>query len=107
MQRIWTKVGYRLQIRKQSILANHTLFAQLTKPVAPFIKDVNSVLLKHQKGMLKCLREHFCQLLNSVTVQHLETSREQIGEEIYLTKAEVTTAIKSLKAGKVPGEDDI
>ena len=30
MERIWTKVGYRLQIGKQSILANHTSFAQQT-----------------------------------------------------------------------------
>ena len=45
--------------------------------------------------------------LNSVTVQHWETSEERFGEEIYLIEAEVNTAIKSLKAGKAPGEDDI
>ena len=28
-------------------------------------------------------------------------------KEIYLTKAEVSTAVKSLKAGKAPGKDDI
>ena len=37
----------------------------------------------------------------------METSEKQIGYEIYLTKAKVSTAIKSLKAGKAPGEDDI
>ena len=37
----------------------------------------------------------------------METSEEQFGEEIYQTKAEVSTAIKSLKADKAPGEDDI
>ena len=36
----------------------------------------------------------------------MERSKEQIGEEIYLTDAEVSTTIKSLKVGKVPGEDD-
>ena len=33
----------------------------------------------------------------------METSEEQIGKEIHLTEAEVSTAIKSLKAGKAPG----
>ena len=37
----------------------------------------------------------------------METSEEQISEEIYLTKAKVSTAIKSLKAGNAPGEDNI
>ena len=37
----------------------------------------------------------------------MKTSKAQIGGEVYLIKAEVNTAIKSLKAGKAPGEDDI
>ena len=37
----------------------------------------------------------------------METSGEQIGEEIHLTEAEMSAVIKSLKAGKAPGEDDI
>ena len=49
---IWTKVGYRLQIGKQSILANHTSFREKRTPVAIFIEDTNGVLLKHQKGIL-------------------------------------------------------
>ena len=40
-----------------------------------------------------------------MTVQRLETSEKQIGEESYSTG--VSTAIKSLKAGKAPGEGDI
>ena len=43
------------------------------------------------KEYSKLLREHFCQVLNPVTVQHLETSEERIGEEIYQNKAEVRT----------------
>ena len=37
----------------------------------------------------------------------LETSEEQIGEEIHLREAEASTAIKSLKAGKAASKDDI
>ena len=65
------------------------------------------MLLKHQIGILKFWREYFCESLNTVIVQHLETSQEQIDEEIYLTEPEVGTGIKSLKAGMVSGEDDI
>ena len=63
-------------------------------PVATFIEDINGVLLKHQKSILNRWREYFCELLNLVTVQHLETSEEQIDEEIHLTKTEASTAIK-------------
>ena len=75
--------------------------------VAIFIGDTNGVLLKHQKGILNCWREYFYQLLNPKTVQHLETTEEQFGEEIHLTEAEMSTTIKSLKAGKDADEDDI
>ena len=50
---------------------------------------------------IKHWREYFCKLLNPVTVQHLKTSKD------HLTEAEVSTAVKSLKAGKAPGENDI
>ena len=53
------------------------------------------------------LKEYFCELLYSVTVQHLEISEKEIGEEIDLTKAELSTAIISLKAGKASVEADI
>ena len=36
-----------------------------------------------------------------------ETSKEHIDKKIYLTKAEVNAAIKFLKPGKAPGENDI
>ena len=71
-------------------------------PVATFSKDANGVLLKHQKGILNRGKEY----LNPITAQHLETSEEKIGEEIYLTEAEMSTAMKSLKAGKARDEDD-
>ena len=58
-------------------------------PVATFIEDTNSVLLKYQKDIFNRWKKYFCQLLNLVTVQHLETSEEQFGKEIHLTEAEV------------------
>ena len=78
-------------------------------PVATFIENINGVLLKHQKGILNHWREYFCQLLNPITVQYiyLKTSDEQVGEAIHVTDAEASTEIKSLKASKAPGEDDI
>ena len=75
--------------------------------VVTFVENANGVLLKHQNDTLNCWREYFCEHLNTVTVQHLETSEEQTNEEIYLTEAEVSTTIKSLKAGKVPDKDDL
>ena len=58
------------------------------------MEDASSVLLKHQHSILNRWREYFCELLNPVTVQYLETYEEQIGKEIYLTEAEVRIAIK-------------
>ena len=84
----------------------HCLHGKQT-PIATFIKETNSVLLKHQKGILNHWREYFCQVLNPVTAQHFKTFNEQFCEKVYLIKAKVSTAIKSLKAGKTPGEDDI
>ena len=107
MGRIWTKVGYGILIGKQSILANHTSLARQTNTGCTFIEDANSVLLKHQKDILNCWRKYCCELLNPVTLRHLETAEEQIGGKIYDSKAKVITAIKSLKAGKAPGEDNI
>ena len=106
MGRIWTKVGYRLEVAKVFWQTIHRLHSKQT-PVAAFIKETNGVLLKHQKGILNCWREYFCELLNPVTVQYLETSQKQFSQEIHLTKAELRTAIKSLEAGKALGKDDI
>ena len=110
-EKLWEEFGQKLDTDYS--LANklfwktiHCLHSKRT-PVATFIKDTNGVLLKHQKGILNCWREYFCELL----IQYLETSDkeivEEIGEKIHLTKADVSTAIKSLKAGKAFGEDNI
>ena len=109
MGRIWTNVGYRLhvQIGKQRILVSHKSLLDKQTLVATFMKNTNGMLLKHQMGILNCWRKYFCEFLNPVTVQHMETSEEQIGETIYLTEVEVSTTIKFLKTGKAPGEDNI
>ena len=84
MGKIWAKVGYRLQIGKVFWQTIGRLHGKRT-PVITFIEDTNVVFLKHQNDILNCWREYFCELLNPVTVQHLETSEKQIGEKIYLT----------------------
>ena len=62
---------------------------------ATFIEDSKGVVLKHQDHILHRWREYFSNLLNPVTVMPAET----LGEESQLTEAEITSAIKSLKAG--------
>ena len=107
----WKEFGQKLNTEYRS--ANKVFWQTIHRlrdkqaPVAAFVEDTNIVFLKHQKGVLNCWREYFCELLNPVTVQHLGTSEEQIGEEIHPTEVEVSTAIKPLKAGKGPDEDDI
>ena len=49
--------------------------------------------------------EHFCQLLNPVTVQHLKTSEKQFGEEIHLIKAEHSKQM--FESWQDPDEDDM
>ena len=110
-EKSWQEFGQKLDTDYR--LANK-LFSQTIRhlrgkqtPVATFIGDTIGVLLKHQKVILNCWREYCCELLNTVTVQHLEISQEQIGKEIYLTEVEMRKTIKSLKAGKAPGENNI
>ena len=100
----WEQLGQKLNIDYR---AANKVFWQTVRclrgkqtPIATFIEGANSVLLKRQKGILNCWGEYFFELLNPVTVQHLEISEEQIREESYLAEAKVSTAIKSLKAGK-------
>ena len=102
MGRIWTKFRY----RSANKVFWQTIRGLLNKqtPIPTFIKDANSVLLKHQKDIPNRWREYFRELLNLVVIQLSETSEEQINEEIYQAEAKVNTAIKSLKAAKAPGK---
>ena len=83
-------------------------------PVAIFIEDTNGVLLKQQKGILNCWRDQFCEPLNPY-LEHLEVDsprfesssrfgkkEKQISEEIHLTEAEVSTAIKFFESSQDP-----
>ena len=72
-----------------------------------FVEDSNGAILQHQNEILNRWREYFCDLLNPVEVHTTEAHDETINEELHLTEAEVNSAIKSLKAGKAPGVDDI
>ena len=102
MGRIWTKFRYRWANK----VFWKTIRGLLNKqtPIPIFIKDANSVLLKHQKNIPNRWREYFRELLNLVAIQLSETSEEQINEEIYQVEAEMNTVIKSLKAAKAPGK---
>ena len=86
-EKSWKEFGQKLDTDYRS--ANKVFWQIIRRlhgkqtPVATSIEDANSVLLKHQKSILNRWREYFCKLLNPVTVQHLETSGEQIGKEIY------------------------
>ena len=89
-EKSWEELGKSLNIEYRS--ANKVFWQTIRclggkrTPVATFIVDTNGVFLKHQKGILNLWREYFCELLNIITVQHLETFEEQIGEEIYVTQ---------------------
>ena len=52
-------------------------------------------------------REYFSDLLNPVDATPIQIHEEQFGEDIQITGTDVNAVIKSLKTGKVPGEDDI
>ena len=105
-EKSWEEFGQKLDT--DYILANKVFWQTICHlcskqtPVATFIKDSKCAFEASNHW-----RKYCCELLNLVTAQYLETSEEQIGEEIHLTKAQVSTAIKSLKAGKSPCKDDI
>ena len=103
-EKSWEEIGQNLNTDHRS--ANEVLRKIIRRlrgkqtPAATFIEDTNGVLLKHRMGILHRWRKYFCEFLNPVTVPDLETSEKQFGEEIHLTEAEVSTVIKSWKAGK-------
>ena len=63
--------------------------------------------LKNQDAILNRWRDYFSDLLNPVDATPIQIHEEQVGEDIQITEADVNAVIKSLKTGKVPGEDDI
>ena len=51
-------------------------------------------------------REYFSDFLNPVDAAPTPIYKEQVGEDIQITEADVNAVIKLLKTGKAPGEDD-
>ena len=62
---------------------------------------------KDYDAFLNWWSEYFSDLLNSVDATPTQIHEEQVGEDIRITEADGNAVIKSLKAGKAPGEDDI
>ena len=84
----------------------HRLRAKRSR-AAFFIKDSNVVTLKDQDAILNRWRENFSDLLNPFDATLIQIHKEQVGEDIQITEADVNSVIKSLKTEKAPGEDDI
>ena len=69
-------------------------------------RRLNGVTLKDPDAVLNRWREYFSDLLNPVDASSTHIHKEEVGEDIQITEADVNAVIKSLKTGKAPGEDD-
>ena len=76
--------------------------------VTYFIKDSAGNILTDENEILSRWREYFEDLLNPVKASTRDTHKvTHLGEDQVSTAAEVATAIKGIKSGKVAGEDEI
>ena len=110
-KRAWKEFGERLD---NNFKMANKVFSQTIRRLrgkrsqaAFFIENLNGVTLKDQDAILNRRREYFSDLLNPVDATSTQIHEEQVGEDIQITEADVNAAIKSLKTGKAPGEDDI
>ena len=74
---------------------------------AVVIEDSDGVILKRQDSILNWWREYFSDLLNPVDITPTQIHKEQVGEYIQITEANVNAVIKSFRTRKAPCEDDI
>ena len=67
-----------------------------------FIEDSNGVTLKDQDAifLLNRWRDYFNDRLNPVNATPIQIHKEQVGEDIQITEADVNAVVKSLKTGK-------
>jgi hypothetical protein len=71
------------------------------------VKGLNGTLLTEEADILQRWRDYFEGLFNPITTANEANPEVEFREETSITMAEVSEAIKSLKSGKAPGEDEI
>ena len=110
-EKMWEKFGEKLESNYRS--ANKVFWRTIRclrgkrSGAAKSVKDRDGTILSNEKDILLRWREYFRDLLNPVTETADDTQEIHFEEEINLTYDEVAQAIKSLKAGKAAGGDEI
>ena len=110
-ERAWKEFGERLdgdfKMANKAVWQTIRRWREKRSQAAFFIEGLNGVALKDQDVILSRWREYFSDFLNPFDTASTQIYKEQIVEDSQITEADVNAVIKSLKTGKVPGENDI
>ena len=115
-KRAWKEFGERLdddlkianKVFRQTIRRLREERSQFSRLNGGFFlhRRLNGVTLKDPDAVLNRWRDYFSDFLNPVDATSTHIHKEEVGEDIQITEADVNAVIKSLKTGKAPGEDD-
>ena len=115
-KRAWKEFGERLdddlkianKVFRQTIRRLREERSQFSRLNGSFFlhRRFYGVTLKDPDAVLNRWREYLSDLLNPVDATSTHIHKEQVGEDIQITEADVNAVTKSLKTGKAPGEDD-